>query len=51
MPIHLTPNSLGRGGGVGVECSPKDAEVPGSIPGVDGNFYFCLHINFLLQFL
>ena len=40
MPIHLTPNSIGRGGGVGVECSPKDAEVLGSIPGVDGNFYF-----------
>ena len=27
------------------------SEVPGSIPGVDGNFYFSLHINFLLQVL
>ena len=26
---------LGRGGGVGVACSPVELIVPGSIPGVD----------------
>ena len=36
----------GRGGGVEVECLPT-----GSISGVNGNFNFSLHINFLLQFL
>ena len=30
--------TLGRGGGVGVECSPTDTEFLGSNPGVDRNF-------------
>ena len=34
------------GGGVGVECSPMEANNPGV-----GYFYISLHINFLLQLL
>ena len=42
---------MGCGGKVGEECSPTEAEDMGSNLGVDRNFYFGLHINFLLQFM
>ena len=45
----------GSGGGVGVECSATDTEVPSSIPGVDWFFspkkYFSLHANFSISVL
>ena len=42
---------MGCGGEVGEECSPTEAEDPGSNLKVYRNFYFDLHIKFLLQFL
>ena len=52
---------LGRGGGVGVEGSPTDTEVPGLIPRVDRNisvftsifyFSFCVtHLDIGLSYL
>ena len=41
----------GSGGGVEVECWSTDAEDSDLIPGVDINFHFSLHINFLRQLL
>ena len=35
---ELSLPDWGCGGGVGVECSAADTEVPGSIPGVDIDF-------------
>ena len=38
LAIHLHDENEAKGGGVGVECSLKDSEVPVSSPGEDSVF-------------